>query len=140
LTPAVEAGGSVQDGASDDAGARTDGAAREIDSVDDLAARGPFVAGGMRELLRYDKAEARVRVEIGRATRDGCARLVFVAEKRVLVVLEDGAGTKLSEVDGAQEGLLAARGPVCVRRGTAVFARIEADAPVRVRFVAWGTF
>jgi hypothetical protein len=99
-----------------------------------LAARGATVAPGMREVARKEGTA----VDLVKAdARDACVRVAFEAAAPVTAKLLDGAGNALAALDApATEGVLAARGPVCVRRGDVV--RGVADgADAGVRWMAW---
>ena len=123
-----------------DAGADdADAATSTVLTLDLLAARGPWLAPGMREAARVETEGARsVRRELVRAAgRDLCARVVFAAGTTVHAWLEDDAGGVLADGGRAESGALGARGPVCVRRGDAIVLRAESDAPTSLRVVAW---
>ena len=114
-----------------------------LPSLDELAARGPSLAAGMREAtrnestvthaLRFDAVNAR--------GRDVCARVLFVSTAPVVAKVEDGEGVVLAEVThAAQTGALGESGPVCVRRDGVI--RVAFDAAARsavVRWVAWAS-
>jgi hypothetical protein len=104
-----------------------------------LAARGPSVAPGMREAARVRSSGA--RVVVARAgERDACVRVAFEASAPVLAKLVDAAGNVLAALDApAQDGVLGARGPVCVRKGDAVSAVAAGPdgGASSVRWVAW---
>jgi hypothetical protein len=103
---------------------------------DALAALGPSLAPGMREVAR--KETGTDVVELARADgRDACVRVAFEASAPVTVKLVDQAGNVLAATDGAvTEGVLAARGPLCVRKGDAVRGMAE-GAGARLRWMVW---
>ena len=105
-------------------------------SFESLAARGPAVAPGMREVTRT--VSAGDKVEIARAGgRDACVRVVFEASSPVVARLLDGEGNVLASSEApAIGGVLGERGPVCVRKGETVMGVAEGTEP-SVRWVAW---
>lgn len=132
-TPALR----VVDAGAGDAG--TDGAAVEgRPSLDAIAQRGAPFAGGMRELVRREVTGAHSTIEIARAdARDACVRVAYSANAPVSARIEDDGGAILAERTADADGLLAARGPVCVRRGRAVRVTFDGPSSLEVRFVAW---
>jgi hypothetical protein len=121
------------------------GADDALPSLATLAARGPLVAPGMREVAKGElsiHAGDRARADVAQAgTRDLCARLTFVATAPLSARLEDAAGNALAESAPAQTATLGARGPVCVRKGDVIRVTFDghASASARVRWVAWGS-
>ncbi len=107
-------------------------------TLDALAQRGAPFARGMREIARREVAGAHTTTEIARAdSRDACVRVAYAANAPVSARIEDDAGAVLAERAADAEGLLAARGPVCVRRGGALRVTFVGPASLEVRFVAW---
>lgn len=101
-----------------------------------LAARGPALAPGMREVARRESgAEA---VELGRADgRDACVRAAFSASLPVSAKLLDAKGVVLAATgEAGTDGVLGAKGPVCVRKGDVVKGVAEGTG-ARVRWIAW---
>jgi hypothetical protein len=80
------------------------------------------------------------RIELVRAAgRDTCVRVAFDATAPVLARLLDADGTVLSETKApASTGVLAERGPVCVRKTGSVAATAEGNAS-RIRWIAWAS-
>jgi hypothetical protein len=70
---------------------------------------------------------------------DLCVRVAFEASEPVTATLADTAGATLASRGDAGAGLLAADGPVCIRRGGAVRATATGSPAVHVRWVAWST-
>jgi hypothetical protein len=68
---------------------------------------------------------------------DLCVRVAFEASEPVTATLADATGSTLAERSDAGAGLLAADGPVCVRRGDAVRASATGAPGTHVRWVAW---
>jgi hypothetical protein len=89
---------------------------------DALAARGSAVAPGMREVARRETTGPAGEIVIARAEgHDTCVRVAFSATQAVTARLVDGAGNVLAETDApATEGVLADKGPVCVRKGDVI--------------------
>ena len=103
-----------------------------------LAARGPLVAPGMREVAKGEPSGDLMRADVVRAeSRDLCARVAFVATAPLTARLEDAAGTALAQVSATDAGTLGDRGPVCVRKGDVIRVRFDAPRATRVRWVAW---
>jgi hypothetical protein len=125
--------------AGDARGASEAASAREDASLAALAARGSFVAPGMRESSRLRSTAEKVVVARAR-DRDACVRVAFESSAPVLAKLVDRGGNVLASLDApATGGILGARGPVCVRRGdsvSAVAAGSDGGAG-SVRWVAW---
>ena len=133
---ALPAARAVDAGATSDAGIDA-GPADARPSLDAIAQRSAAFASGMREIARREVTGAHAAIEIVRAeARDACVRVAYSANAAVSARIVDDAGAVLAERTDA-EGLLAARGPVCVRRGGAL--RVTFDGPpwLAVRFVAW---
>jgi hypothetical protein len=103
-----------------------------------LAARGPRVAPGMREVARMQNTGD--KVEIAHAEgRDACVRVAFEASSPVVAKLVDAQGNILASSDApATGGVLGEHGPVCVRRGDAVSALAEGSS-ASVRWIAWAS-
>jgi hypothetical protein len=125
--------------ASQDAGAAD--AAPDADTLpplDAVAARAAAATHGMREVARAEVTGPRASSEIVRAdARDACVRVAYVASAPVHARIEDAGGAVLAERAPDTDGLLGARGPVCVRRGSAVRVTFEGATDAKVRFVAW---
>jgi hypothetical protein len=103
--------------------------------LDALAARGAEVAPGMREIARRESTAERTEITHTEA-HDACLRVAFAAPAPVAVKLVDERGGVLGAVDGAAQGVIGERGPVCVRSGDSVFA-VVSPAGATVSFVAW---
>lgn len=105
---------------------------------DTLAARGASLAPGMREAARKDGgADALDLVKAD--TRDACVRVAFAASAPVTAKLVDHAGHVLAASETpATDGVLGAKGPVCIRKGDVVRGLADA-AGVHVRWVAWAS-
>jgi len=101
-----------------------------------LAAQGSSLAPGMREAARREGGPEAVTL-VSAEGRDICLRVAFAATAPVKARLVDAAGNVLATSDEpAADGVLGARGPVCVRRGDVV--KGAADGPgARVRWIAW---
>ncbi len=99
-----------------------------------LAAQGPAIAPGMREAARRTGAS----VDLLRADdHDTCIRVAFEAPSPVTARLVDSAGTSLASLDTpATSGVLAPRGPVCIRRGELLRALAE-GTDAGVHWMAW---
>jgi hypothetical protein len=112
------------------------GAAETLAAFDTLAARGPTLAPGMREVAR--KESTTDAVELVKAdARDACVRVAFDATTPVSAKLVDHAGNVLAASESPDlDGVLGARGPVCIRKGDVVRGLAEGSG-VRVRWVAW---
>ena len=112
------------------------GAPETLTPFDTIAARGATLAPGMREAARKEGAADAVDL-VKADTRDACVRVAFAASAPVTAKLVDHAGNVLaaSETPGT-DGVLGAKGPVCIRRGDVVRALADA-AGVHVRWVAW---
>jgi hypothetical protein len=77
-------------------------------------------------------------VEMARAEdADLCVRVAFDASAPVVATLTDSSGSTLATSPEGPDGLLAAGGPVCVRRGDAVRASATGASPARIRWLAW---
>jgi len=113
-----------------------DSAAETQAAFEALAARASSVAPGMREIAR--KESGTETVELTRAgDRDACVRVAFEASAPVAVKLVDQSGNVLAATDGpVSGGVLAERGPVCVRKGDVVRGVAEGTG-ARVRWMAW---
>ena len=83
-----------------------------------FAARGPFVAPGMREVARVESAGD--PVELVRAEgHDTCVRVAFEATAPVVATLSDAEGSVLASSEApAIEGVLGARARSAYARGT----------------------
>jgi hypothetical protein len=107
-----------------------------VPSFDVLAARGPALAPGMREVARKEGAPAAVDL-VKAETRDACVRVAYAASAPVTASLVDHAGGVLAASEApATEGALGAKGPVCIRKGDVVRGITDA-AGVHVRWLAW---
>jgi hypothetical protein len=106
-----------------------------LPTLADLAARAPEVASGMRELARSESLHADV---VHAAAADTCVRVAFVASAPVTVRLESSSGGVLASLAPSLGGLLAPRGPACIRRGDGARISFDGASPTRVRWIAWG--
>jgi hypothetical protein len=105
-------------------------------AFDALAARTPGVTLGMREVARKETGNDAVDLVTAQG-RDACVRVAFEASAPVTVKLVDQGGNVLAATEGpVTDGVLAARGPVCVRKGDVVRGLAE-GAGARVRWLAW---
>ena len=133
----------MQADASVDAGSRDAGndAASAWVSLDDIAARAPTVAAGMREEKRQEiDARGSLTTELVRAPlADLCVRVSLVTTKPVHAWLEDIRGSQLADGGTGARLLLAARGPVCVRKGDAIVLRAEGREPFTLRAIVWAS-
>lgn len=112
-------------------------AAPAADGFDALAALGPSTAPGMREFARRAGGLEAATLLHAEAS-DACVRVAFAASAAIVGELVDGAGEVLaSSGPAATEGVLAARGPVCVRKGDVVLAAGKGPVGTRVRWLAW---
>jgi hypothetical protein len=103
---------------------------------DALAARGPSVAPGMREVTRKEGGADAVDL-VKADARDTCVRAAYEASAPVTARLVDQAGHVLAGANAAStDGVLGEHGPVCVRKGDVVRGIAE-GAGGRVRWVAW---
>jgi hypothetical protein len=101
-----------------------------------LAAQGATLAPGMRETARREGGADPVAL-VSAEGRDTCVRVAFAASVPVKARLVDAAGNVLAATsDATIDGVLGARGPVCVRRGDVVKGVAE-GVGARVRWVAW---
>ena len=111
--------------------------AESLAAFDALAARGASLAPGMREVARKEGGSDAVELVKAEA-RDACVRVAFEASAPVEAKLVDHAGNVLAASDApAADGVLGARGPVCVRKGDVVRGISDASGATRVRWVAW---
>jgi hypothetical protein len=115
-------------------GHETETSAATSAAFDALAARGATVAPGMHEVARKEGTS----VDLVKAdARDACVRVAFESAAPVTAKLVDASGNALASLDApATEGVLASRGPVCVRRGEVVHGIAE-GADGGVRWMAW---
>lgn len=129
--PATSAAGASSAGAADAGEAAEASAAFEA-----MAGRAASIAPGMREVTRKDAGPE--AVDLVRAdTRDVCVRVAYEATLPVVAKLvERGGGLLAASEAPATEGVLGARGPVCVRRGEVVRGLAEGTG-ARVRWMAW---
>jgi hypothetical protein len=117
-------------------------ATADLPGLDDLAALGPSVAAGMREVARGEIVAAGGAVERGvvqAGPADTCIRLALAAQPPIRAWLTDGRGDRLAEVNDATRTLLAPSGPVCARKGDTITVHVEAHAAYAARFVAWAS-
>ncbi|MDP9035193.1 MAG: hypothetical protein M3O50_10320 [Myxococcota bacterium] len=121
------------------ASGRSDGGAPPAAfDFDGLAASAPTVAAGTREIVRSEGASDRVLL-LHTERRDACLRAAFDASAPITARLVDAAGNVLATTNApARQGVLGARGPVCVRKGDTVSALVE-PAGTQVRWMAWAT-
>jgi hypothetical protein len=107
-----------------------------VAAFDALAARASSLATGMREVTRRETGTDAVDLTTPEA-RDTCVRVAFQATAPVTVKLTDEGGNLLATTeDAVTDGVLAARGPVCVRKGDVVRGLAEGTG-ARVRWMAW---
>jgi hypothetical protein len=81
------------------------------------------------------------KLQLARADeRDTCMRVAFEASEPVVASLLDAASATLATSSPERtRGLLAEHGPVCVRKGDAIYAQATGPATARVRWVAWAS-
>jgi hypothetical protein len=116
--------------------------ASALTSLDALASRASALAPGMREVARGDLegGPTPVTSPLARAeAADTCVRVAFVAAPPAHAWLTDARGDVLADAPSTGDATLAARGPVCVRRGDAVTLHVESSAAWRGRFVGWAS-
>jgi hypothetical protein len=90
----------------------------------------------MRELARGESTHAEL---VHSAASDTCIRVAFAADAPVNVHVESSSGIALSRTtDASLSGVVAPRGPVCVRRGDGARVSFDGAAGARVRWIAWG--
>ena len=90
----------------------------------------------MREVARRESGADAVDLTTAEG-HDACVRVAFESSAPVTVKLLDQASNVLAATEGpATEGVLGARGPVCVRKGDVVRGLAE-GAGARVRWMAW---
>jgi hypothetical protein len=106
------------------------------ESFEDLAARAPSLAPGMREVTR--KAGGNEPVDLARAdARDACVRVAFQSSAAITAKLVDETGSVLAATaEPSTDGALGENGPVCIRKGDAVRGVIE-GAGAHVRWMVW---
>jgi hypothetical protein len=111
-----------------------------LSSPETLASRSAALAPGMHEVARGDLTSAGPPPVLVRAERaDTCARVSVVAEPTVHVWLTDARGTVLADAASTRDASLGARGPVCVRQGSAIVLHAEGSGRWAARYVAWAT-
>jgi hypothetical protein len=90
----------------------------------------------MREVAR--KESGAEPVDLARAEgRDSCLRVAFNASVPVQARLVDGGGNTLATTaEPVTDGVLGARGPVCIRKGD-VLKGVAGASEAHVRWVAW---
>jgi hypothetical protein len=119
----------------------TDGGAPDapidaLSTLADLAARAPEVAPGMRELARGESTHAEL---VHAAGGDTCVRVAFSSSAPVTAHIESSSGAVLLRAsEPSLGGVLAPRGPVCVRRGDGARVTFDGAPSARVRWIAWG--
>jgi hypothetical protein len=108
------------------------------ESYDTLAALGSSVAPGMHEVARKPGTGGGEPVELVRAeSHDLCLRVAFDADAPLVTKLVDENGQVLASLAvPATHGVLAERGPVCIRKGDVVRAVAEGSG-AHVRWMAW---
>jgi hypothetical protein len=118
------------------AAAGSEDAAEVAAAFDSMAGRAASLAPGMHEVTRKDAGPEPVEL-VKADARDVCVRVAYEATAPVVAKLVDRGGSVLAAAEAAAtEGVLGARGPVCVRRGEIV--RGAADgAGARIRWMAW---
>lgn len=103
-----------------------------------LEARAASLAPGMRQAAERENGGERTEL-VRAAGKDTCVRVAFEATAPVLARLLDDEGTVLCETRSpVTSGVLAERGPVCVRKTDTVSAAAEGSGG-RVRWIAWAS-
>jgi hypothetical protein len=115
------------------------GAGRDLEGgFASLEALAPSLAPGMRQAAERESRGERVDL-VQAAGRDTCVRVAFEATAPIQARLLDADGTVLCETRSpATTGVLAERGPVCVRKTGSVSATAEGTA-TRVHWIAWAS-
>lgn len=113
--------------------------AREPESTfASLEARAAALAPGMRQAAERESRGERTEL-VRAAGKDTCVRVAFEAAGPVIAKLFDADGTVLCETHTpASSGVLAERGPVCVRKTGSVTAAAEGDGG-RIQWIAWAS-
>jgi hypothetical protein len=95
----------------------------------------------MHEVTRGDLTSAApaTAVLLRADSTDTCARVALVAQPPVHAWLTDARGTVLADAPPSLTPLLGARGPICVRQGSAMTLHLEGTGPWAARYVAWAT-
>jgi hypothetical protein len=96
----------------------------------------------MREVARGDlpgDAAAGTRVLVQADDADTCARVAFAAQPAVHASLVNARGHVLADAPASTDTPLAARGPVCVRKGDAIAIKVDGASSYAARFVAWAS-
>jgi hypothetical protein len=103
-----------------------------------LEALAPSLAPGMRQAAERESRGERVEL-VRAAGRDTCVRVAFEATAPIQARLLDADGTVLCETRSpSTSGMLAERGPVCVRKTGSVSAVTEGNA-ARIHWIAWAS-
>ncbi len=90
--------------------------------ADALRARGASLAPGMRLVAEHASTDSAIDV-LRADSQDECVRVAYDAPEPIVAELTDSKGDVLARSAApASTGVLAAAGPVCVRRGDAVTA------------------
>ncbi|MGO9709792.1 MAG: hypothetical protein ACLQBL_13065 [Polyangiaceae bacterium] len=113
-----------------------------LPSLDDLAARAPALAPGMREVARGELSSDKpppTRQLLHADAADTCTRVAIVAQPALHLALKNGRGDLLADVPSSTDTPIGPRGPVCVRKGDAVTLSAEGSGPWVARFVAWAS-
>ncbi len=101
-----------------------------------LEARAAALAPGMRRAAERESGGERTEL-VRAAGNDTCVRVAFEATAPVLARLLDADGTLLCETRvPSAAGVLAERGPVCVRKNGSVSATADGSG-ARIRWIAW---
>ena len=104
----------------------------------DLAARFQPSVPGMHVVATHEGGLDAFEIARAADAADLCVRVAFEATEPVTATLADGTGARLA-TRTAGSGLLAADGPVCVRRGDTIRAAAAGPPGTQVRWVAWST-
>jgi hypothetical protein len=95
----------------------------------------------MREALRASLTEASPTplVLVRADAADTCVRVALVASPAVTAVLKDARGDLLAQGPPTTDAPIAAKGPVCVRKGDAISLVVSAQGAWQARLVAWAS-
>jgi hypothetical protein len=120
------------------AGSAADGAHPPDPAFAPLEARAAALAPGMRQAAERESGGERTEL-VRAAGNDTCVRVAFEATAPVLAKLLDADGTLLCETRvPSAAGVLAERGPVCVRKNGSVSATADGSG-ARIRWIAWAS-
>jgi hypothetical protein len=104
----------------------------------DLESRYAALVPGMHVVATHEGTSEPFEV-LRAVDSDLCVRVAFEASEPVTATLADTTGATLATRGDAGAGLLAADGPVCIRRGAAIRASATGAPGAHVRWVAWST-